>query len=797
MVQQAVIEDLAKSGLSPADIDARDAQSVEFGALGISAASQGYVLPYFDLYGKNRSFYRVKLFNANVKYRQPKNTSNNIYFPKGLQKCIKESGAKYIIVTEGEKKAAAAVKMGIPCVALGGVDSWKNRTFILPEGTELGKSYNAKDVNAKIPAGIDDIGESGLTTLAVGFTELVDYCVSKKMHLVVCFDTDDAGDVKFEVQRAAASFAFELRYQGMPYGNIHQLVLPAPADSGKVGLDDFLVANGPDALLSRIQAMFDSGSSFPEHPNVKEYVNRKLQKTKMTRKEAQNAAMALLSDLDSRGRRLYSENEDRMYYFEGETKRLMRFVINEGNKNVLHGSDFGKLLYNRYGLSAADGRVLTWLEAQFYAEQPIEAVDPHRIIARPRPGEDVIRYQINDGQYVKVDGSRTPDDGSFPITVHDNGDEGFLFESGLVEPIEADALMKQIEDQRTKPLTPWWLDVLNTVRLKDDDKNKVLISFLYYISPWLYKWRGAQLPVELVIGESGSGKSSLCEHRLNIVTGTPDLRNAPTDLKDWHASITNAGGLHVVDNVNLVDKNLRQRLSDEICRLVTEPDPHIEMRKLYSNNELIRIPARVVFCLTAIQQPFMQADLLQRAVLVELDKNASAGTDGSITYEYNWVNDQMERFGGREAWLAHHLLVLKRFFDVVREEWNPRYAAAHRLINLEQSLLLVAKVFGEDGSWLPEFMSKSSARSISEADWALEGLKVFATQWKKMKGDERFSAGQISDWAKMQEEYEDCIQLTNSRKLGRYMMSYLQLVKELTGINKGPKSNNKQMYYIP
>jgi len=786
------VDDLAKSGLTQEDIAARLAQTVEFAALGVPASSSGYVIPYFDIYGKARPFYRVRMFNATVKYRQPKNTSNAIYFPKGLMKCIRDTNAKYIIICEGEKKAAASVKAGFPAIALGGVDSWKNRTFILPEGTDLAKGYNAKDINAKVPAGVDQIGESGLTTLATGFMELVDLVVQEKLRLIICFDSDEETGMKYEVQRAAASLAFELRYRGVPFGNIHQMVLPPLADSSKVGIDDFLVSRGNDEFSQLIQDTLERQSSFPRHPNVREYINRKLQKTKMTRKEAQNAAMALLSDIDATGKRLRSESEGQMYYFDYSTRKLIKVNLNMGNKGLLHESPFGQLLYTRYGLSAADGRVLTWLDAQFNSEQPIEEVNPHRVIARPAPGEDCVRYQINDGQYVKV--ARLPAEDEDTIEIYDNGDDGFLFESGLVQPIEAADLLAEIAKQREEPLTPWWVDVLNTVRLKRDEQNKILIALLYYISPWLYKWRGSQLPVELVIGESGSGKSSLCEHRLNVLTGTPELRNAPTDLKDWHASITNAGGLHVVDNVNLVDKNLRQRLSDEICRLVTEPDPHIEMRKLYSNNELIRIPARVTFALTAIQQPFMQADLLQRAVIVELDKNASA-QGSNITYEADWVTRQMDDRGGRASWLAHHLIVLERFFQVVGEEWNPGYSAIHRLINLEQALVLVAKVFNQDVSWLPAFMTKTANRNISEADWALEGLKAFGDMWRKHKSAEaQFTVGQIADWAKFQEEYEECYQLTNSRKLGRYLSTHTQLVQELSGIQKSSKTNNKQMY---
>lgn len=792
-MNEDVIRDLAKSTLTPEDVGARMLQTVECAAVGIPGNSTGYVIPYFDMTGKPRAFYRVRLFNSTVKYRQPKNTSNTLYFPKNLMKVLDASQGNYMLLVEGEKKAAAAVKAGIPAVALGGVDSWKNRTFIIPEGTDMAKAFNAKDINIKIPAGSEEIGESGLAPLATGFLEWIDFCVARQIHIIVCFDTDEEDGWKFDVQRAAASLAYELRYRGVAFSHIHKMVLPKIDENGKTGVDDYLAAFGGVELSQLIAGVLNAQeSTFPQHPNVREYVNRKLQKTKMTRKEAQSASLALLSDLDTKGRRLRSESESQMYYFDHATRRLIKVSMNAGNKGLLHESLFGQLLYQRYGLSAADGRVLTWLDAQFNAEQPIEDVNPHRIVARPRPGEDTIRYQINDGQYVKV----SPSEAGNGVVVLQNGDEGFLFESGLVEGIDAKDLMAEIARQRQLPLYPWWIDVLNTVRLRRDEKNKVLISLLYYISPWLYKWRGSQLPVELVIGESGSGKSSLCEHRLNIITGKPELRNAPTDLRDWQASITNAGGLHVTDNVNLVDKNLRQRLSDEICRLVTEPDPHIEMRKLYSNNELIRVPARVVFALTAIQQPFQQADLLQRAIVVELDKNASA-EDGNITYEYSWVDDQMQKFGGRIAWVAHHLLVLEKFLTHVQTRWRTGYRAQHRLINVEQALIMMAEVFGQDGSWIADFLSGSAALHISESDWVVEGLKAFADSIKAQnKPGLLFSASDIANWAKSHDDFEECGPLINSRKVSKYMQVHAAMVNQMIGIVQGPKRDNRQMFKL-
>jgi hypothetical protein len=343
----------------------------------------------------------------------------------------------------------------------------------------------------------------------------------------------------------------------------------------------------------------------------------------------------------------------------------------------------------------------------------------------------------------------------------------------------------------------WWDDVLKTVRLSDPDKTRTLAAILYYISPWLYRWRGTQLPVELVLGESGSGKSSLCEHRLNILTGNPNLRNAPTDLRDWHASISNTGGLHVTDNVQLLDKNLRQRLSDEICRLVTEPDPHIEARKLYSNNELVRVPVSCCFAITAIQQPFMQADLLARAIIIELDKSVAADEDAQVTYDASWVSHQMQSRGGRAMWIAHHLMALHQFFKLVKREWNPKYMASHRLINVEQALILMGKVFGIDLNWAPKYLTSKTSYATADADWALEGLTDFARMViARGSLEKRWTAADIVTWALGSEDYSECAQLSNPRRLGRYISTNKVLVASIAGIHEAGKAGNKQMYVV-
>lgn len=777
-------------------MDIRTAGTPELSILGLAAAVEAYVIPYFCMQGKLKPFYRARLFNYGMKYKQPKETSNHIYFPKKFSEVVRRNSP--VIVCEGEKKAALLVKHGIAACALGGVDSWKNRTIILPKNSELGQSFGATSV--RLPAGDGELLDATASPLAAGLRELVQLAIGNKLHVVVAFDSDIMSGVKFEVQRAAAQFAHEVRYLGVPYGQIHQLILPALPSLDKTAVDDFIISEGIDAFKEILTATLShpTRSFFPCHPNPGEFVNKGLQRPKLSRKDSNKIALAVLSDLDANGQRLKSNEEGQLYYFDHTNKKLIKASLNLKNSSQYHSSDFGQMLYNKYTMSAADGKILNWLDIQFNSEQPINPVTPYRIIARPKANENVVRYQINDGQYVKI-----TSDPKKPIQILDNGSEGYLFESGYVEPIDAKELKDEIEKQlaqikKDKCIKPYWLDVLDDARLRKERNNKAMIAMLFYANPWLYKWKGMQLPVEIILGEAGSGKSSLYEHRLNIQSGRPELRNAPGQLKDWHASITNTGGLHVTDNVQLLDKNLRQRLSDDICRLVTEPNPHIEMRKLYTDNDLTRIPVNTTFAITAIQQPFYQADLLQRSIIIELDKQDSVEQEDGLTYRASWAEDQMVRFGGRTAWLAHHMIVLHKFFVTAEEHWNDKYKAAHRLNNLEQTLVIMGRVFGIDMAWLPGFLSDKSSASVSGSDWTLQGLMAFAEAFqKKHEGEKKtFGSKEISLWCSNNLEYMDCMNLTNTRSLGRYLKSHQNLVASMAGIHSLGKKNNYESYEI-
>lgn len=795
-------EDLAKSNLEAKDLYARQIESAERAATRIPHSIQGYAIPYFDLNSKPIPFYRVRAFDFEPKYKQPQDTNNHVYYPPKLLE--KARDCPFIILTEGEKKAALATKLGFPCIALGGVDSWRNRTVTIPLNSELSQNQSRGTLKAKLPSG-SELSEDQSSNLATGMQELIDYLLQTGKTIIICYDSDRDVGTKPTVQRAAAALGFELRFRGVPFAKIRQLVLPPlqtelarvgnieeHPNETKTALDDYLIGKGADAFAVLVKVCIEKRSAFPRHPSIRDFINKKLQKAAMSRKEVQQLAIAVLSDLDANGLRVKSELDDQTYYFDFVNRKLLKTTFDQRAENVF-ATPFGQFLYRRYGLGGGDQRLITWIATQFAGEDPIEEASPYHVIARSRTVDDSVQFQISDSQWVSVDR-----DG---IEVHDNGEDSVLFESGSVLPLDTEQLLACYEkesSQQSQPLNRW-ASVLSHVRLRDQHKARTIASLLYYMSPWLYRWRGMQLPIEMVIGESGSGKSTLCELRLAIITGVSKLRNSPTDLKDWHASIANTGGLHVTDNVQLVDRNLRQRLSDEMCRIITEPEPAIEQRKLYTNADVVRLPVRSVFVITSIQQPFQNADLLQRSFILELDKMANEdGDHPDIVYDSEWKQHQLDEYGGRESWVAHHLLVLTKFFKLVAEKWDSKYRAKHRLIHFEQSMMLMAEVFGIPNDWIPKYLAAIVDNTLSESDWTFEGIKTFVdTQGAFYFHKEKtLEARDISEWAKTEDEFMGCEMLTNPRRLARYLQTHKSIIAISCCLVEAGKRANKQVYKI-
>lgn len=899
-VSPEVLKDLKKSGLSIGDIQARELGGPEKAICRLSSRTEGYVIPYFDSAGSPSSHYRIKVLNANYtngpKYKQPARSANYIYFPLNFRETLlrhvqarKGASSRIVIITEGEKKAACCCKFGFPTIGLSGVDSWRSRTILLPEGTELyqgdgsesgggggggddlprarGKKGSRGILKARLPASGANPPE--LITLASGFGDLIDLITQYGLQPVIIFDSDRAGTVKAEVQRAATMLAYELVFLGIHANRIKQVVLPAISQTeSKSGIDDFLMDRGPEDLNNLISKRLNDPKAFPRHPNPKGFISAQMQ-GRMSRKQMQQIAAMILTELDAAGTRMLDRTTEIPYYYDRDSAHLIEAQLLSRQGVPYHEQRIGKLLYQRYGISANDSKVLGWLASQFTGEEPIQDVTPRRILCLITEKEDAINplgiaYQASDSQFFAI----SPDPDS-PLELLTNGSKGILFEQSQVEALDTELVLDHFdhilsEALETNKLKPWWAEVIreSTIGLGEHDIVEELseedvdrhnsqqeqdqkdlegetdegipisaagkemrnyATLLYYISPFLLRWRGLQLPLELTVGPAGSGKSSLYNLRLSILTGRPKLRNIPTDIRDWQSSLAHAGGLHVTDNVHFMNKELQQRVSDELCRITTEPNPEITMRKYFTNTDEMSVPVRCTFAFTSIRAPFRNEDLIQRSVTFK-----TAFVDREP--EGDWVDEKLQERGGREAWVAHHLVFLHLF---LKQAWNPDFRTQHRLAHLEQCLTIASKVLdiqslpdevfkgpkpitystdiGDPDSngngktesiGLGNTLFRNQVNQMQESDPILQAIKEFVLEKfpDVVQGQyplsPRFGAADIAEWAGMKEAYMDMDILLSARRLGRYMQEHTSTLAQILRVRQSGTYGNRLVYKV-
>jgi len=236
---------LASSGLTPADAKAlrlkwlTPAAATTLLQTTFPLETGGIHFPYFALDGSiDPAVCRVRLLpdpangvdpnTPTFRYLQPPGTPPRVYFPRTVDwaTLAKDTTAR-IVITEGEKKAAAACKAGIPCLGLGGV--W---------------SFQQKDLGVPLLADLAAIEWAG-------------------RQVVLAYDSD--WSEKKEVRQAAAVLARRLAERG---AEVRSALLSSAPGGGKVGVDDLLVARGAKAL----HAVLDSAPAItPEHAETADY----------------------------------------------------------------------------------------------------------------------------------------------------------------------------------------------------------------------------------------------------------------------------------------------------------------------------------------------------------------------------------------------------------------------------------------------------------------------------------------------------------------------------------------------
>ena len=232
-LQEKHLKDLQASGLREETIRAAGFYSASADQtqkiLGFNAGS-GLSIPYPATNGEP-PFIRIKpdqpFSDKNgkiAKYLTRKGAGNRLYIPPSLisNKVLSDPTIP-LLITEGEKKALKATQEGVPCVALAGVWSFVQKT-------------GNKEKSTPIPD-LDKIHWNNRTVF-------------------ICYDSDLVE--KESVAWAEWKLAHELQNRK---AKVRVIRLPDGPNGQKVGLDDFLLQQGSQAL----QTLID-GATPPEPP---------------------------------------------------------------------------------------------------------------------------------------------------------------------------------------------------------------------------------------------------------------------------------------------------------------------------------------------------------------------------------------------------------------------------------------------------------------------------------------------------------------------------------------------------
>ena len=128
------LADLKRSGLSESTIAALHFEAVRPHDLKqLRGVESAYTIPYFSIDGAINGFARRKLFppvktnTGTMRYWQPPDTRPHLYCPPLVNwQTVAKNAKTEVIVTEGEKKAAAGCQQGLVVAGIGGVWCWRS-----------------------------------------------------------------------------------------------------------------------------------------------------------------------------------------------------------------------------------------------------------------------------------------------------------------------------------------------------------------------------------------------------------------------------------------------------------------------------------------------------------------------------------------------------------------------------------------------------------------------------------------------------------------------------------------------
>ena len=582
MLQPHNDADLNRSGLSSKTIKAARIHSADAqlaaATLNGRDVGPGMAFPYFDVQGQH-ALTRLKPDQPPVsadgkpaKYLTAKNAGNRLYMPITLPNEWYKDTMVPLIITEGEKKALKATQEGFPCVAVAGV--WNFRT---------------KDARGKRGAVADfnDVEWSGRT-------------------VYVAYDSDLADNPS--VVKAEKCLSGLLSDLG---AEVLLCRLPAGPDRAKQGLDDFLVANPPSALLTLLAAA---------------------QPARSKARESTGQSAEQLVDAVTRQATLFIDQfkrpfarvavEEHFQIIPVESKTFTRFL--QRIAYDLHSSPANKIVIET-------------------AQQQIESAalfngEMHALHNRVARLGDDLYYDLSDEQWRAV-----------RITA-----DGWSI-------IDQPPILFRRETHQQPQLTP--------VSGGDLEDLFEFIPVAQHAQPLLLVWLAACLipeiahPILILHGPQGSGKSTAFRYLRNLIDPSI-MQTMSLPRSDAITQMLSHHWLTPLDNID----GFSREISDVLCRAVTG-DAQMK-RAHYTNDDDFIYQYRRCIGINGINIAATRPDLLDRSILIALDRISDTARRTEKALQERWDTIRPRVLGGLLDALSRAIAL----YPTIQLEQIPRMA---------------------------------------------------------------------------------------------------------------------------
>ncbi len=733
--------DLHKSGLSEDTIRQLRISAVQPHDIKLAGVSSAYRLPYYSLDGKPLDFERWRLFPPIVsadghtrKYHQTAGSTPYLYLPPLLNwRAVAADPSRPLVITEGEKKAAAGCQGGLTVGGIAGVWCWRMKL-------ENGERLVLPELDLFVWAG-------------------------RRVEIVP--DSDAWRPEKImQVLAGFYALSMELTQRGA-----HVQLVQLPETVGlKVGLDDFIVSapsqwrdlwdrverwDLSDRRLKKLAAWYQGWTRRQERGAVQAAGSFGPRVTAIRldgglkafeRKRA--IADLVISALTDRGQ-LICTPDHVLYFFNRHTKALVRIDQDE----------FLAELHEEFDLNPTEDET-RFVQAQIltFARRRGDKMQVHRL-AFWKEETQTLYVDINKGTMCVLDGEH--------IEYRDNGHDDVLFLSDRqADPIDPD-LTAGSED---------FHGLFSCLSLAGDDQA-IQAQALALLKVWTLSIFFLEAlpvrPILALIGEQGSGKTTL-GRRLGLVLYGPSFqvgsfRSDPSGEDDFVAAIT-ARRLVVFDNA---DAHIRW-LPDHLARLATGAD--IEKRELYTTNNLVSYHTDCMLAITSRDPRWKRDDVARRLLPIRMST-----IEGCKRPEKQL---QGEIAKNRRAIWGAFLNILNHVVASIRT--NPgENTSSHRLADFHWFGSLAAPVLGIHAEFSAAMATLDQVQLalLGEGDERLELFTLWVTGKSIMWSEQLITSQEL--FKELREIYpgpERMFPFKNTTALGAWLGRHKELIEAHVGV---------------